>query len=374
MIELQRARLLGAKAGSNGGTPVSTPTQNGSSQPNRIIMPGQSPGALPPVQAHQTPQQAAAAAVRLEELHMERFFHRLQARDDSRPDASSGPTVPTALSRRILQKQGVGYLDDTVAAVVSASADRFLATILHQAAACRDQRLKGAELAREASRHRTRHIQHYQVDADDRQRRKEEKEKKREKASLAAVEAAEALRRSGKTPAKEGEPTAPKSKKKKKVVEDIPTNGRKPPPKPEEDDDDSYDSVDEEEDYYRNYYSDNMNGVKDDDDEDDDEVLILRDIARPLEAWDFHLTGKEGMYHRPEDSDDEADLSDDEDDDDDDNDNEDFRLEISQGTGEKETSTQQAAKSPAAEKGDKKPSGDDKPPKGPSAPTTSAAS
>jgi hypothetical protein len=80
-----------------------------------------------------------------------------------------------------LQKQGVGYLDDTVAAVVSASADRFLATVLHQAAACRDQRLKGAELAQEAARHRKRHMQHYEADSDDRQRRKEEKEKKRER-------------------------------------------------------------------------------------------------------------------------------------------------------------------------------------------------
>jgi hypothetical protein len=365
MIELQRARLLGAK-GSNGGTPASTPTQNGSQK----IMSGQAPGSLPVGQAHQTPQQAAAAAVRLEDLQMQRFFHRLQARDDTRPDASSGPTVPTALSRRILQKQGVGYLDDTVAAVVSASADRFLATVLHQAAACRDQRLKGAELAREAARHRKRHMQHYEADSDDRQRRKEEKEKKREKANIAAVEAAEVLTKSGKTPAKEGEPTATKSKKKKKVVvDDSATNGRKPKPQHEEDDDDSYDSVDEEEDYYRNYYGDgNVNGGKDDDEE-DDETLILRDIARPLEAWDFHLTGKEGMYHRPEASEDEADISDEEEDNDDSN-----MLDVSQEMGENEASTQEAAKSPSKDKGDKKPSADDKASKGSLAPTTIAAS
>jgi hypothetical protein len=368
MIELQRARLLGAKGGgNNGGTPVSTPTQNGS-QSNRIIMPGQTPGALPAAQAHQTPQQSAAAAVRLEDLQMQRFFHRLQARDDARPDASSGPTVPTALSRRILQKQGVGYLDDTVAAVVSASADRFLATVLHQAAACRDQRLKGAELAQEAARHRKRHMQHYEADSDERQRRKEEKEKKRERANLAAVEAAEVLTKSGKSPAKEGEPTATKSKKKKKVVvDDNGTNGNKRKHHPEEDDDDSYDSVDEEEDYYRNYYGDdNVNGGKDDEDE-DDETLILRDIARPLEAWDFHLTGKEGMYHRPDASEDEADISDEDDDNDD-------IMDVSQEMGENESSAQETAKSPSKEKGDKKPSADDKASKGSLAPTITAAS
>jgi hypothetical protein len=374
MIELQRARLLGAKGknllgakGKNGGTPVSTPAQNGS-QPNRIIIPGLSPGALPVAQAHQTPQQAAAAAVRLEDMQMQRFFHRLQARDDTRPDASSGPTVPTALSRRILQKQGVGYLDDTVAAVVSASADRFLATVLHQAAACRDQRLKGAELAQEAARHRKRHMQHYEADSDDRQRRKEEKEKKRQKANLVAVEAAEVLTKSGKTPAKEGDPTANKSKKKKKVVvEDNLTNGRKPKPHPEDDDDDSYDSVDEEEDYYRNYYGDDNGNDGKDDEEEDDETLILRDIARPLEAWDFHLTGKEGMYHRPEDSEDEADISDEDDDNDD-------IMDVSQEIGENEASMQEAAKPPSKDKGDKKPSADDKASKGSSAPPTSAAS
>jgi hypothetical protein len=358
MIELQRARLLGAKGGNNGGTPVATPTQNGS-QSNRIVMPGQSPGTLPAAQAHQTPQQSAAAAVRLEDMQMQRFFHRLQARDDARPDASSGPTVPTALSRRILQKQGVGYLDDTVAAVVSASADRFLATVLHQAAACRDQRLKGAELAQEAARHRKRHMQHYEADSDDRQRRKEEKEKKREKGNLAAVEAAEVLTKSGKTPAKEGEPTASKSKKKKKVVvDDNGTNGNKRKSHPEEDDDDSYDSVDEEEDYYRNYYGDdNVNDGKDDEDEDDD-TLILRDIARPLEAWDFHLTGKEGMYHRPDASEDEdeAAISDEDDDNDD-------IMDVSQ-----------EMESPAKEKGDKKPSADDKASKSSLAPTITAAS
>lgn len=351
MIELQRARLLAAKG--NG-----APTQNG--QPVRKLLPGQSPGSSGAA-AHimQTPQQAAAAAVRAEELQMQRFFHKLQARDDTRPDAVTGPTVPTALTRRVLQQQGVGYLDDTVAAVISASADRFLATVLHQAAACRDQRLKGAELAKEAARHRKRHVQQYEADSDDRQRRKDEKLAKREKANLAAIEAAEVLRKSGKTPGKAVEGT-PKSKKKKKAAaDDSLANGRKPKQKQGEDDDDddaSYDSVDEEEDYYRNYYGDKV-GSLEDEEEEDDEMLILRDVARPLEAWDFHLTGKEGMYQRPADPEDESNLSDEDD----------VSLEIADGVSQDaiEMELEKSANSPPP-----KGNGEDK--KTSSAPTTPA--
>jgi hypothetical protein len=360
MIEMQRARLLAAKGSATSSSAGNT--QNGSQQPTRQLLPGQLPatasyggsgGGMPP----QTPQQAAAAAVRMEEMQMQRFFYRLQARDDTRPDTlTTGPTVPTALTRRILHRQGVGYLDDTVAAVVSASADRFLATVLHQAAACRDQRLKGAELAKEASRHRKRHVAQYEADTEDRARRKGEKARKRERSNLAAIEAGDVLKKSGKTPAKEGESTPTKSKKKKKTTDDIAANGRKPKQKDDVDDDDtSYDSVDEEEEYYRNYYGNPVGEMEDgDDEEEDDEMLILRDVARPLEAWDFHLTGKEGMYQRPEESDDDngADLPDE-----DDNDIDDL-LELEAAENEA------LAQKGSADQGDKKMNGDDKQSKG----------
>jgi len=56
------------------------------------------------------------------------------------------PTVPTALSRRMLHKQGAGYLDTAVAFIASAAADRFLATVLHQAIVCRDRRIQGEDI------------------------------------------------------------------------------------------------------------------------------------------------------------------------------------------------------------------------------------
>jgi len=75
-----------------------------------------------------------------------------------------------------------------------------------------------------------------------------------------------------------------------------------------EEDEEEYDSIDEEEEYYQNNVVDVarervnlMNGnIKededdDDDDDDDDDTLLLRDIVRPLEAWNFHLNGKESI-------------------------------------------------------------------------------
>ena len=50
----------------------------------------------------------------------------------------SGSTVPTALCRRIIHRQGGGYLDETVAAVAAGAADRFLATVLQQSSTCRE--------------------------------------------------------------------------------------------------------------------------------------------------------------------------------------------------------------------------------------------
>eukprot|EP00934_Nitzschia_sp_Nitz4_P002563 Nitzschia sp. Nitz4//scaffold17_size182527//13412//14443//NITZ4_001828-RA/size182527-processed-gene-0.2-mRNA-1//1//CDS//3329539262//2553//frame0 len=254
----------------------------------------------------QTPQQQASTQVLSEDAHLQRFIHRLQHRDDSFPlsdSQSTGPTVPTALSRRALQRQGVGYLDDTVASAISASADRFLATILQQAVVCRDQRLKGAEMTRAAAKHRKRHIQEHQADTDDRKRRRDQLEQAREQSHLKAIAAADAMKKSSGSAKK---PDDKKKKKKKVEIEtpDKPGDSTKAAIDLAEESDESYDSIDEEEEYYQEKLGD-VRLPKGEDDEEDD-TLLLRDLVKPLEAWDFSLTGKEALEDEDSDSDDES--------------------------------------------------------------------
>lgn len=367
MIEIRRAQMGLPPAGTSpsvsaaGGSSLQSP-KTGQSSPAAASGTMNKSGTL---------QEAAKAALLSEDAQMERFINRLQRRIESnhRPltggDPTSmgapstavtnattpasgsgityrnatGPTVPTALSRRMLQRQGVGYLDDTVAAVVSASADRFLATVLQQAVACRDQRLKGAAMAKEAAKHRKRHIQHYEEDMDDRKRRKIAIERAHESVSLNTIAIAEAHKKGGgaagaaaTAASKKAEAAAAtaaagkkSNKKRKKVIV---------PPKKEEDaavspatsdkaeetklklleeeEEEEYDSIDEEEEYYQEQAVDVVRGRssinrydtgeendaadEEDDDEEEDETLLLRDIVRPLEAWDFHLTGKEAFH------------------------------------------------------------------------------
>jgi hypothetical protein len=307
MIELHRARLLAAGKGSKTGTTgassgINTQLQNGSQQPSLATI-----QSVP-----QTPQQYAVATMKNEDLQLKRFLQRLQhERDDSQPgEALIGPTVPTALSRRMLHRQGAGYYDGTVAAVTSAAADRFLATILQQAVACRDQRLKGAELARQSARKRKRHRRQYQESVDDRRRRKEEKAAYRDQVNVAAIAAADALQQKSKpgttsdaNKTDEGGATTsttspPKTTKKKKAADTPALNGYKKRPSDLSDDEASYDSIDEEEEYYGQYYNDDDDNDDSDSseegerDEDEDETMILRDIKRPLEGWDYSMNGK----------------------------------------------------------------------------------
>lgn len=310
MIELHRARLLAAGKGSKmGAGQPGAPSlhQNGS----QVVV-----ASLHQPKPQQTPREAAVEVLQTEDMQMKRFLQRLQyQRDDSRPgEASFGSTVPTALSRRMLQRQGAGYLDSTVAAITSAAADRFLATVLQQAVACRDQRLKGAELTRQAERKRKRHKRQYLEDADGRRRRKDEREATREEINLAAIRAAEALTEKSTGPSafatatdigkqdvgdgNDAPDSAAKAKKKKKLVTDaMPMNGLKRKVNDLPDDEASYDSIDEEEEYYQEYYNDDDddNGANSEEDEEDDEMMLLRDLARPLASWDFHLEGKMGM-------------------------------------------------------------------------------
>ncbi|KAL3936627.1 MAG: hypothetical protein SGARI_002474 [Bacillariaceae sp.] len=311
MIELQRAKLGLLPAGqspsvANAASPKPSPHATGAAK-------------------QQTPEEAAVATMHTEDSQMERFINRLQRRDDGNQallaggaeplEGSHGPTVPTALSRRMLQRQGVGYLDNTVAAVVSASADRFLATVLQQAVACRDQRLKGAAMAREAAKHRKRHMQHYAEDTDDRKRRKEQIDGAREKVALDTISKGEAAKKGGAAAAaaakaaaaKDGETKKTTTKKKgKKKAE--PANGNKLDPATKrlaDEEEEEYDSIDEEEEYYQKTISvgDDDDGeldgaaaaagdVDQEEEEDKDDTLLLKDLVRPLEAWNFHLTGK----------------------------------------------------------------------------------
>ena len=305
MIEMQRAKLLGQIPPT--GTAPAPPQNNLTQAPGVIITQPQQ--AQP--NENLSPADAAILKLQKEDLEMQRFIHRLQRRNDSHPsyESISGPTVPTALARRMLHRQGVGYLDDTVGAVVSASADRFLATVLQQGIACRDQRLKGLELAKEAARLRKRHMQHYDEETIDRKRRREQAEENREKDHLAAIAAADALN-------KKGVKAEDKKKKKTKKGEEpsTPTNGAtKKSTNKEDDDDASYDSIDEEEEYYRQNSSQDPDSLdrkyKNEEDEEDDTIL-LRDLERPLEAWKFNLQGKESLlesYSSEEESEEEED-------------------------------------------------------------------
>lgn len=229
------------------------------------------------------------------------------------PAIRRGPTVPTALSRRMLHRQGAGYLDDNVAAIASAAADRFLATVLQQAAACRDRRLKGEELAKRERRERRRHRKRRRAESDERRRKKAEEWKKRRDKNLAAVRAADALAATKAAAGSSGSSSKSKSKKSKKAnaqgnepkIYGV-TNGGKVPSIPNVNHELSDDSVDEEEDYYEDYYGEVKDSADDsaasddsEDDDDDDEdsryALLLRDIQRPLAAWGVTLTGKIGL-------------------------------------------------------------------------------
>ena len=347
MIELHRAKL---------GLVASPSSQSAAASPNK-----QRPGAGGP---KLTPKEAAKAAILVEDSMMAAFIDRLQKRDDSKQVSmlmvegatsaatttasataaaesatrvmgsdNAGPTVPTALSRRMLHRQGVGYLDGTVASVVSASADRFLATVLQQSMACRDQRLNGARMAKKAERDRKRHQRHYKADVDDRKRRKAEIEKARETVALQTIQVAEGVRRENQSRASAAVQEAAaaakgetvKRRKRPPPASASPANGVKIDPvlkklAEEDENEDGYDSIDEEEEYYQQKMGgldvddDGENGAGDaggdddvddeDDDDDDDEeeedvTLLLRDIVRPLEAWDFRLAGKETMPTQP---------------------------------------------------------------------------
>lgn len=275
MIELQRAKMgipTTSTTTHQNGTGSSSTTPNNSDQPNAIAS----------IRANQQD----------ERLHT--FLSKLQ---------HTKPTVPPSLTRRILNKQGVGFQDPLVSTVVSCAADRFLATVLSQALVCRDRRLKGEELARKEKREIERV----------RKRRRAEQLKTTNKKQKLEKELEDFVKKGQKSPQKQDK------KGSSELIKRLETNsfgkyGER-------------DSLDEEEDYYlkiqdesqnkngpdaldnsvqkdietgnQSYEEDESDEDEDEDDDDEREILQMRDLVRPLEAWGFALTGKMGLATEP---------------------------------------------------------------------------
>jgi len=277
---------------------------------------------LPATQVPPQHSSAIQATQQHDDKNLQCFLHLLS----SKPHF----TVPTSLSRRILHCQGVDFLDDNVANIVSLAADRFLATVLHQSMACRDRRIKGEELLRERRQEERLWRKRKRIEMEEKEERKREINEKRRQSNLEAIRAGDIVQ--GDKMQNSGIGGAKKKKSKKGKMDTSPTNGSSSTDKdknsrslevrpdlnvtPElvktlgssmggtkvDSDDASYNSLDEEVDHERSQFLDYKNEVdssdEDDereDDEDDEEkrfVLKLRDLQRPLEAWGVTLTGK----------------------------------------------------------------------------------
>mmetsp|Transcript_11206 Transcript_11206/g.20433 ORF Transcript_11206/g.20433 Transcript_11206/m.20433 type:complete len:504 (+) Transcript_11206:638-2149(+) len=266
-------------------------------------------------------QATSAATMDSEDARLQKFLHLLASRSQA-ADASSfpimgsssmeptvgAPTVPIALSRRLLHRSGVGYLDECVPAIASAAADRFLATVLHQAMACRDRRLAGAELLKREGREYRRHRKRIKAEENDRLRRKRQKEDKRRHANINAISAATKNKSGDAAPG-----DSSKKSKSKKVKKNDASEGVNATSKTNDEHDLSDDSIDEEEEYYNSHrhgddsddelstnsgLDEDENSDEDSDDENRD-LLLLRDLVRPLEAWGMSLAGKAGLCAAP---------------------------------------------------------------------------
>mmetsp|Transcript_16481 Transcript_16481/g.24134 ORF Transcript_16481/g.24134 Transcript_16481/m.24134 type:complete len:341 (-) Transcript_16481:151-1173(-) len=200
------------------------------------------------------------------------FLHRLK---------KTKPTVPPSLTRRILNKQGVGFSDPLVSTIVSSAADRFLATILSQSLVCRDRRLKGEDLAKKEHRESERRKKRRRAERDTFEGKRQKLEKELEDFATGA----------GVTSKKDSRKV---SSGLAKVLEKggLDTVVDK-------------DSIHDEENYYekiekggedinepQGYEEDEVDYEESDDDDDDRDILQLRDLARPLEAWNMSLAGK----------------------------------------------------------------------------------
>jgi len=239
----------------------------------------------------------------------------------------SAPTVPTSLTRRILQTQGCSFLDPNIATVMSHAADHFLATVLSKALACRDLRIQGEDLRKQV----------YDMEKLERRKRKQawedRMESKRKKMLIKEgkwkedIEKARKLKeehermmmdgngslggnsasgRAGKNKGSNskrkssGSSSKKKNQSKQENSETAP-NGKGANDKTQEveEDDISLDSLeagDLDDDAF--YYEDDLDLSSDEDNEDDDEddenrdILLLKDLERPIQAWGMTFAGK----------------------------------------------------------------------------------
>ena len=250
--------------------------------------------------------------------------------------APSPPTVPTSLTRRILQTQGCSYLDPNIAAIMSHAADHFLATVLSQALACRDLRIQGEDLRKQA---------HQREKLDRKKRKKEAMERLEKKRSIQnkkedqwknEIEKARKFkemeekriadlnnpRENGSSGSGMGKGRGNSNSKKKSGGSSKKKNQSKlqsvnnsnnaddnegadngEGKSDTENDDLSENSLDKgelDEDLFY-YNTDDDISLDDDNDDGDDEedenrdMLLLRDIERPVQAWGMTFAGKLGL-------------------------------------------------------------------------------
>jgi len=214
------------------------------------------------------------------------------------------PTIPSALSRRILHKSGVGYLDNSLPLILSAMSDRFLATILVQAKACRDRRIEGYKATIKERKKRNKHRKLVLKERLCRDKKyKEELSKKRSMMESTVMDAKDLLEKDNN---KKGNSSLGGEDKTLFGLSEEEREAIKEYKKQAAD-------IDAEEEYYNKYYGKGEDGnldldniSSDEEDDDDDELVVdtdlkLRDLVRPLGAWGFDLTGKLGFTDEPDD-------------------------------------------------------------------------
>jgi len=256
-------------------------------------------------------QQPASAALLDEDTKLQAFLHLIASVDEAPQRFFT--CVPPPLVRRILESQGVSYLDSHVAHLASLAADKFLATLVSQSVACRGHRIKGDDaLASETLEHRE-YRKRRRKEFADQLRKKQSKERTTSEAKVKLVAAHRAL-----TVA-----TKDKSKRKKESITSLQhtlmnaheavkqqlANGMDDDDEDGDEEDTDQDDTslanDDNEDYlYLHGANDDdqesLKTQKDEEDEDDEEdenrfALQLRDTVRPLQAWGIQLTGKIGV-------------------------------------------------------------------------------
>ena len=242
-------------------------------------------------------------------------------------------TVPSPLTRRILNRQGVNYLDENVGHLVSIAADQFIATVISQAIACRDHRLEGEEFTRKNKRKRNQlKRRNKKVPPAQTTSTITSPKDMLTRAKQNLVQAHHSLKAAATTSSTTNNtPTTPlsttnitsqttsksspkfgeKPKTKKEVIASLQravatahahliqmeiaaaaAEKKKHHQQMQTNDKDSVDEVDDDEE------GDDISSDSEEEEDEDDEqryVIRLRDIVRPLESWGIPMTGKIGL-------------------------------------------------------------------------------